>query len=321
MREKQQPLGTGFNPATTAAQVAEGVDFAGKIVILTGGGSHLGLETARVLTWIGATVIVPTRDVAKAQAALAGLANVEVYQMELTDPTSIDRFAALFLRSGRAVDRLILNAGIMAAPLFRDGDGNEGQLSTNHLGHFRLTGRLWPALKAARGARIVTLSSRAHHLSDVDLTDLNFVARDYDRWLAYGQSKTANVLFAVSADARGREHDIRAFALHPGLIYGPLAKFMSTEELVAFGAIEQDGTTVIDPQNDKKTLPQGAATTVWCATSPLLNDLGGVYCENCDISPVVSEGDFGVRPYAVNPMTAERLWQESERLTGVTLVP
>lgn len=319
MTSLQQPLGTPFTAFSTAEEVARGIDLRGKTAIVTGGASGLGLETTRVLSSLGAQVIVPARDLNAARKALHGLAGVEIVAMDLIDAASVASFAAAFLAAGKPLHLLVLNAGIMAPPLFRDTEGREGQFATNHLGHYRLTTALWPALKAAGGARVVALSSRGHLLPGYDLTDLDFTRRPYDKVAAYAQSKTANVLFSVALDARGGAHGIRAFSLHPGSILGNLARHISDEELAAYGAVNPDGTPVIDPAQDKKNFAQGAATTVWCATAPELAGIGGVYCENSDIARLEETGPFGVRPYAVDRDAAEALWSESARLTGLDL--
>ncbi len=316
----QQPLGTSFNPFTTAEEVANAIDLSRKTAIVTGGASNLGRETVRVLASKGASVTVPARDVAVAQQVLSDIPNVSVLPLDLLYDDSIDRFAADFVDSGRALDLLILSAGVMATPLFRDRRGHEGQFATNHLGHFRLTHGLWPALVSANGARVVVLSSRAHQLGGLDLSDLDFRRRPYDKWLAYGQAKTANALFAVALDVRGAEHGIRAYSVHPGSILGPLARHLTREELDQFGALNADGSAVVDPARDLKNTQQGAATTIWCATSPALSEIGGVYCEDSDIAPVVADGDLGgpgVRPFAIDAETAEAIWLESERLLGL----
>lgn len=321
MTALQFPLDTPFGPFTTAADVADGVDLSGKTAIVTGGASNLGFETVKILASKGAHVIVPARDAGAARQAFHHIPKVEVAAMDLLDPSSIAEFASGFLESGRGLDLLILSAGVMATPLFRDASGREGQFAVNHLGHFRLAAALWPRLRsAAGGARVVVLSSRAHQLGGLDLSDLDFRHRAYDKWLAYGQAKTANALFAVALDARGAEHGIRAFSVHPGSILGPLARHLSREEIEQFGAVHPDGTAVVDPRRDLKSPQQGAATTIWCATSPALASFGGVYYEDCDIAFIEADGELGgpgVRPFAIDPDTAEALWHESARLLDI----
>ena len=330
----QQPLPSGFGAASTADDVIKGIDLTGKVAIVTGGYSGIGLETVRVLRAAGAEIVVPARDVARARAALAvldgGGSDIEVEPLDLIDPASIDAFAATFVGSGRPLHLLVNNAGIMATPLARDARGFESQFAVNHLGHFQLTNRLWPALVAAGaagGARVVALSSRGHRWSPVVFDDLHFEHREYEPFTAYGQSKTANSLFAVELDRRGRAEGVRAFAPHPGTILDTnLIRHIDPEAIRAMGVIAEDGTPIRDTEQQLKTIEQGAATTVWCATSPQLDGRGGVYCENCDISPLVTaeqEADWrksfgrpGVLPYAVDPEAAARLWEISERLTA-----
>jgi NAD(P)-dependent dehydrogenase (short-subunit alcohol dehydrogenase family) len=332
----QEPIGSGFGPAATAADTIQGIDLKGKTVIVTGGYSGIGLETTRVLHWAGASVIVPARDQQKASAAVKGLAGVELASMDLIDPASVDAFADTFITSGRPLHLLINSAGIMASPLVRDARGYESQFATNHLGHFQLTARLWPALLQAGGARIVNVSSWGHRFSPVIFEDPNFERREYEPWSAYGQSKTANILHAVALDARGEDKGIRAFAVHPGTIVSTdLSRYLTVEQLQKAGALDADGNPVLDPSKQMKTIAQGAATSVWCATNPRLAGMGGLYCENSDVSPLIATGNreigtswggvrmaerptgaLGVYPYAIDPDAAERLWVLSERLTG-----
>jgi NAD(P)-dependent dehydrogenase (short-subunit alcohol dehydrogenase family) len=240
---------------------------------------------------------------------------VELDVLGLSDPASIDTFAARVTASGRPLHMLVNNAGIMASPLARDARGFESQLATNHIGHFQLTVRLWPALERAHGARVVSLSSRGHRRAGIDFDDPHFERRPYDKWIAYGQSKTANVLFAVALDVRGEPHRVRAFSVHPGAIITELMRWMTEEERRA-------ALARINAVSPLKNTEQGAATSVWCATSTHLEGMGGVYCEDVDIADAVP-ADFpeerGVRPWAIDPDLAERLWKLSEEWTGVTL--
>ncbi|ALV37689.1 oxidoreductase [Streptomyces sp. CdTB01] len=327
MTTAQQPLPSGFGAASTAEEVIEGVDLTGKVAIVTGGYSGIGLETARVLRSAGAEVVVPARDLRRARAALETVPGAEVEYLDLLDPASIDAFAEKFLASGRPLHILVNSAGIMATPLTRDVRGYEAQFATNHLGHFQLVARLWPALAAADGARVVSVSSRGIRFGGVDFDDLHFERRPYEPFVAYGQSKTANALFAVELDRRGRDVGVRAFSVHPGIIIDTgLAKHVSADTVRASGAVDAQGRPVRDPARQLKTIGQGAATSVWCATAAQLDGRGGVYCENCDISPLVAPGQEaawrsgaetpGVLPYAVDPEAAARLWEVSERLTA-----
>jgi len=328
MTTKQTPIGSGFGAASTAEEVIRGVDLAGKTAIVTGGYSGIGLEAARAFLAAGAEVIVPARDQQKARAALAPFPAIKLEALDLMDPKSIDAFAARFLASGRPLHILLNNAAVMMNPLTRDARGYESQFSANHLGHFQLTARLWPALRNARGARVVSLSSRGHQRAEMNFDDPNFQHRPYDRWQAYCQSKTANALFAVALDRRGEASEIRAFAVHPGAVLTDLARYMTDEEFESYGLTREDvngpvpaGKSVSDG-GDFKTHEQGAATSVWCATSPQLAGRGGVYCEDVDIAairPPDAVGNRGVAAWAIDPQAAERLWTLSEELTGVTL--
>jgi NAD(P)-dependent dehydrogenase (short-subunit alcohol dehydrogenase family) len=326
MPSPQAPIHSGFGPTTTAREVLRGIDLTGKVAIVTGGYAGVGLETTRVLAEAGATVVVPARTPKKARQALAGIPRVEQGAMDLLDPESIDAFAAEFLASGRPLPVLINNAGIMGPPLERDSRGYESQFSANHLGHFQLTARLWPALRAAGGARVVALSSRGHQRAGVDFDDPNYEHRAYVPMEAYGQSKTANILFAVELDRRGEAHSVRAFAAHPGAVVTDLIRYLPAEALRGYGISREDahgsapaGKTV-EEGGDFKTLEQGAATSVWCAVSPQLAGIGGVYCHDVEIAEVRrpdTVGNDGVAPYAIDPRAAERLWALNEELTGV----
>lgn len=312
----QAPLGSGFGLRTTAREALAGASLAGKTVIVTGGYSGLGLETTKALAGAGARVIVGARRPDVARDALQGVENVEVAEMDLADLKSVKAFADRFVASGRPLSILINNAAIMASPEMRVGPNWEAQFATNHFGHFALTCGLAPALKAAGGARVVSLSSTGHKLSPVVFDDIHFEARPYDKWRAYGQAKTANALFAVELDRRGAARGIRAFAVHPGGIMTPLQRYLPREEMIAAGWIDANGKV-----NERfKTTEQGAATSVWCATSPMLAGKGGLYCEDCDVAQLTPAGTSrfsGVDPHAVDPEAARRLWAVSVEATGV----
>jgi NAD(P)-dependent dehydrogenase (short-subunit alcohol dehydrogenase family) len=260
-------------------------------------------------------VIVPARRPETAAEALASIDGVTVEALDLGDLASVEEFAGRLLGSGVTLDMVIDSAGIMACPETRVGPGWEAQLATNHLGHFAMVNRLWPAL--APGARVVSVSSMGHLSSPIRWDDLMFET-GYEKWTAYGQAKTANVLFAVHLDRLGQTHErgngVRAFALHPGGILTPLQRHLPHEEQVAMGWITEDGT----PRAEFKTPEQGAATQVWAATSPQLEGKGGVYCEDVDVAVRYADGARrGVRDWATDPEQAARLWQVSAELTGV----
>lgn len=325
----QQPIGSGFDAFSTAQDVIRGIDLTGKTIIVTGGYAGIGLEAVKTFAGAGAQVIVPARDLAKATHNIAGIPNTTVESLDLMDSVSIDSFARKFLQTGRSLDILVNNAGIMWVPLLRDARGYESQLSTNHLGHFQLTARLWPALKHAGNARVISVSSFGHHIAPFDFEDPNFEHREYETLAGYGQSKTANNLFAVELDRRGKSYGVRAFSLHPGSVNGtdlgrvaPIALFQQ------IGTHDAEGNIYPEVARKLKTIPQGAATTVWCATSPQLEGLGGLYCENAEVAEV-DNGDIehhydepltlrGVKPYSIDPENARRLWTLSEQMTEIT---
>ena len=315
---------------STPSEVIGGRDLTGTVALVTGGYSGLGLETTRALTGAGAAVIVPARRPDHAREVLGEVATVSdagfdqlaagdiaVGELDLGDLASVARFADEVLAAGISLDIVINNAAIMACPETRIGPGWEAQFATNHLGHHALVNRLWPALVADGGARVVSLSSTGHKLSPIRWDDLGF-ENGYDKWIAYGQAKTANALFAVHLDALGAPDGVRAFAVHPGGIMTELQRHLPREEMIERGWIDADGNV-----NELfKTPEQGAATSVWAATSPQLAGMGGVYCEDADIAAVTDPDSpfarfMGVDAHAIDRDEAARLWALSAELTGV----
>ena len=316
----QKPIGSGFNAASTTNDVIKGMDLTGKTAIVTGGNTGIGLETVKTLAAAGATVIVPARDVEKAKKNLAGIAHVELEPMDLMHLDSIDAFAAKFTASGRPLHLLIHNAGIMWVPLRRDSRGIESQLATNYLAQFQLAARLWPALQKANGARVINVSSDGHRFAPFNFDDPNFIHREYETLQGYGQSKTASNLFALELDNRGKAFHVRAYSVHPGSINGTeLGREAPLELFQQMGFCDAKGNILPEVAASLKTIPQGAATTVWCATSPALNDMGGVYCEDADIAELSYDASIpgGVKPYSLDEANAKRLWELSEKLTGI----
>lgn len=319
----QSPINSGFDKDSSAMEVIAGIDLTGKMAVVTGGYSGLGLETTRALAAAGASVLVPARRPEHARAELAALAelpgSIEVDALDLGDLASVKAFAQRFIDSGKSIDILINNAAIMACPETRLAQDWEAQFGTNHLGHFAMTALLYPALAANGGARVVSLSSTGHKLSPIRWDDLMFTRDDYNKWIAYGQAKTANSLFAVELDARGQKDKVRAFAVHPGGIMTPLQRHLPKEEMIAMGWIDEAGTVNAIFKNPE----QGAATTVWAATAAALDEHGGVYCEDCNIANNTEAGSDtaryrGVDTHAVDAEEARKLWAVSELLTGIT---
>lgn len=324
----QQPIHSGFNASSTVQEVIKGIDLTGKTAIVTGGYAGIGLATVKAFIGAGAKVVVPARDIEKASRNLKGLGNISIEKMDLMDPESINRFAERFLASHQALHLLVNNAGIMWVPLQRDQRGYESQLATNHLGHFQLTALLWSALKNANGARVISVSSFGHQIAPFDFEDPNFLNRSYETLQGYGQSKTANNLFAVELDQRGKAFGVRAFSLHPGSVNGTdLGRVAPMELFQQMGTHDEQGNLKPEVATSLKTVEQGAATSVWCATSAQLNGIGGVYCENADVAELDEgiEHDYanpaslrGVKPYAVDAQNAQRLWTLSEEMTGIS---
>ncbi|MFJ3382160.1 SDR family NAD(P)-dependent oxidoreductase [Curtobacterium sp. NPDC090217] len=319
----QHPIGTGFTAATTADDVLAGIDLTGRDVVVTGGHGRLGHETSRALAAAGASVTVAARDTDRASAAVADIPGVRVEQLDLTDPASIDAFAARWSASGRPLHALVNNASTLFTPDRQlDARGNERSFSTAHLGHFQLTRALLPALLEARGARVLTVTSGAARNGEIRWDDLAF-ASGYDAGAAYGQAKRANVLFTVELDRRYADQGIRALAAHPGVIIGPgphdPSRIASYRQQ---GLVDEHGATIIDPSNGKKTIEQGAATLVLGAASPLLDGIGGVYLKDGDVAVIDDE----VRPLTadsipadansamLDPDDARRLWTLTEQL-------
>ena len=318
MPSDQTPVDSPFGYRSTASAVVEGIDLSGRTILVTGGYSGIGTETVRALAGAGARVIVGARRPEQAHAVLDGMdGDIAILPLDLADPASIDGFAEAVADTTGTIDILINNAAIMASPLARDARGYEMQFATNHLGHFQLTARLWPLLTAAGGARVVALSSIGHRLNGLDLDDPSFEQREYDKWLAYGQAKSANALFALQLDMLGEAQGVRAFAVHPGGIATPLQRHLTMDEQRAMGWYDADGNV----HEAFKSTEEGAATSVWCAVSPLLDGKGGVYCEDCDIAVAADPDNAragGYWPHIRDRDLAERLWRKSEAMTGVS---
>jgi NAD(P)-dependent dehydrogenase (short-subunit alcohol dehydrogenase family) len=310
-----------FGAQSTTDEVLEGIDLSGRRVLVTGASAGLGVETTRALAAHGAQVTMAVRDLDKGAAAMEQLieafpdTQLDLRNLDLADLSSIRTFASSFLEDHPVLDILIANAGVMACPQGTTVDGFETQFGTNHLGHFLLIQLLTPALVAADAARVVLLSSAGHRFGDVDLDDPGFERTPYDPWVAYGRSKTANVLCAVGVDQRLRDHGVRAFAVHPGGIRTDLGRHLTKESLAALLASRPPGTEI-----EWKTVPQGAATTVYAATSPDLDGIGGRYLEDCHLAEPTDDpqSTSGVRAYALDPERADALWALSERLVDET---
>ena len=313
-----------FGFESTADEVLEGKDLSGRTAFITGGYSGLGRETARAMAAKGAHVIIAGRDMDKAEAAAAeireetGNDRVETIRCDLGSQAQLKECGEQARERFDRIDLLINNAGVMACPYAETADGFEMQFGTNHLGHFTLTNELLPLVEKGRNPRIVNLSSRGHHFAPVDLDDPNFDSREYDKWVSYGQAKTANILHAVALEKRLADKGIHAYALHPGGIMTNLGRHLTEDDMVALRdrirkSAEAEGK---EPQ-PFKTVPQGAATTCWVATAPELEGRGGVYAEDCHVAEVDDESRMdGVRSYAVDEQAAEGLWALSERFVA-----
>ena len=321
MSTAQAPIDSPFGYRSTAREVIAGIDLAGQTALVTGGYSGLGTETVRALAGAGAHVIVGARRPDAALGDLAGIdGQISVLPLDLSDPASIDAFAVSVAGVTDRIDIQINNAAVMANPLTRDARGYESQFATNHLGHFQLTARLWPLLAKSGKARVVSVSSIGHRLGGLELDDVNFERRAYDKWTAYGQAKSANALFALELDRRGQDAGVRAFAVHPGGIVTPLQRHLTMDEQKAMGWYDAAGKV----HEAFKSAEAGAATSVWCAVSPLLEGRGGVYCEDCNIGALADDTTprgAGVFPHIRDPALAKALWAKSEAMTGVKFRP
>jgi NAD(P)-dependent dehydrogenase (short-subunit alcohol dehydrogenase family) len=332
--EIKMPDSNGLSPfgaTSTTHEVLAGIDLSGKRVLVTGVSAGLGVETARALAAHGAHVIGAARDLKKAESALEPVwvaakngGGIELIELDLASLASVRGCADTLVKAGKPLDLVINNAGVMACPLMRTAEGYEMQFGTNHLGHFVFTNRIASLLR--EGSRVVALSSMGHRFANVDLDDPNFVHVAYDPWIAYGRSKTANVLFAVAFDRRHRERGVRATAVHPGGIQTELARHLDPEVLAARVA---DFNAVLaakgKPAYQYKTIPQGAATSVWAGAVAAAEVVGGRYCEDCRVTTLVTDepldpGSGGVRPYALDSMRAEALWAKSEELVGESFI-
>jgi NAD(P)-dependent dehydrogenase (short-subunit alcohol dehydrogenase family) len=314
---------SSFGATSTTDEVLQGVNLSGKRVLVTGVSAGLGVETVRALAAHGAQVVGAARDLSKAQAATeqvraqaANGGSLDLVQLDLASLDSVRRCADGLLAASKRFDLIIANAGVMACPKSKTVDGFETQFGTNHLGHFVLVNRIASLLKS--GSRLVNLSSAGHRYADVDLEDPNFERTPYDEFIAYGRSKTANVLFAVEFDRRHKARDVRATAVHPGGIQTELSRYMTAEvreRLIArINASQPKGAAPFS----YKSIAQGAATSVWAGCVADAGAIGGRYCEDCHVAEVVSiPGLFGgVRPYALDPQRAQALWQKSEQMVG-----
>jgi NAD(P)-dependent dehydrogenase (short-subunit alcohol dehydrogenase family) len=308
----------GFGHDTSTVEVLEGIDLNGKLALVTGASGGLGAETARALASKGARVVITARDVAKGKEVAEGIRastgnhGIEVEELELGSLASIRAFADRFLANHDALQILVNNAGVMACPFGKTTDAFELQFGTNHLGHFLMTGLISPALLHGAPARVVSVSSRGHHLSPVVFEDIHFERRPYEKWSAYGQSKTANILLAVELERRLGSRGVHANAIHPGTIATDLARHLDREDFERVRKRQPGGRMRL------KSVEAGAATTVYAATAPELEGRGGLYLEDCGVADVDdAEGaGGGVRSYALDPDAAKQLWSVSEEMVG-----
>ncbi|HYE47166.1 MAG TPA: SDR family NAD(P)-dependent oxidoreductase [Caulobacter sp.] len=313
-----------FGATSTTDDVLDGVDLSGKRILVTGVSAGLGVETARALAARGAQVVGAARDLKKAQAATQAVReqaangrSLDLIELDLASLKSVRAAADRLLADGRPFDLVIANAGVMACPFGKTEDGFETQFGTNHLGHFVLVNRIASLLKP--GSRVVSLASSGHRFSDVDLDDPNFETTPYTEFGAYGRSKTANILFAVEFDRRHRDRGVRAVAVHPGVIQTELSRHMTPETTKALVDSISAGQPAGQPFS-WKTIPQGAATSVWAGVVAEADQVGGLYCEDCRLAEPSDDPNArsGVRAYALDPANAKALWEMSERMVGET---
>ncbi|MEN0000717.1 MAG: oxidoreductase [Pseudomonadota bacterium] len=316
----QVPTQSGFDRSSTGDLVLSGIDLSGKVAIVTGGYSGIGLETVRGLASKGVRVVVPVRSPDKAKQNLDPVGgDVHSAPMDLADIASVQAFASSMLEALPKLDLLINNAGIMACPEARVGPGWESQFGVNHMGHFALARALMPLLEKADQPRVVALSSTAHKMSDILWDDIHYESNDYDKWQAYGQAKTANALFANGISRRMKEFGGSAFSVHPGGIFTPLQRHLPKEEMIALGWLGEDGEPSELAKQGFKSPEQGCATTLWAATTDTLAGKPGVYCEDCDIAAPTDPASpmaryMGVEAHACSDDSAEKLWEISEKL-------
>ena len=314
----QKKLNCGFSGKPEPREILEGKDLSGKVAVVTGGYSGIGLETTRALTAAGVKVYVPVRTSDKAKENLKDLeGEVIVDEMDLADLASVRGYAASVIDRESKIDLLINNAGIMACPEARVGNNWESQFGVNHVGHFLLTQKLRGLLLNSDSARVVCLSSVGHRRSNILWDDIHFESTDYEKWTAYAQAKTANALFALGLDMKYRDQGIRAFSVHPGGILTPLQRHLPNEEMMALGWTDADGNLSKQVATLFKSTTQGCSTTLWAATSDAIADTGGLYCEDCDVSNLATEDSpmfCDVAPWAASEEGAMRLWELTEKM-------
>ena len=317
----QKPINSGFSNQSEPKDILKNIDLHNKVAIVTGGYSGIGLETTKALVAVGANVIIPAKRPEIANQNLNGVVSeTNIIKMDLGNLNSVKNFTNSFKENFNTLNLLINNAGIMACPETRVGDNWESQFAINHIGHFLLTRELMNILADTEGSRFVSLSSSAHALTGILWDDIHFNKQPYNKWMAYGQSKTASSLIAIELNKKMKDYGVESFSVHPGGIITPLQRYLEKEEMIALGWMDEDGSPSELAKNFFKSPSQGASTTLWCATSNDLNGLGGVFCEDCDIAKRKSEVDeslqryTGVANWAVDTDEATRLWELSEEI-------